>query len=76
MHKKNGVSGVLGFSFSCGRRLHAKLNRRTQRGHRTVAATKSFWSVDFDVGGLPDRALGLGPVREETLPWALAVYAT
>ena len=28
---KNGVSGVLGFSFACGRRPHAKLNRRTER---------------------------------------------
>ena len=27
-----------------------------------VAATMSYWSVDSDIGGSPDRALGLGPV--------------
>ena len=29
--RKAGVSGVLGFSFACGRRPHAKLNRRMER---------------------------------------------
>ena len=67
MLRKNGVSGVLGFSFACGRRPHAKLNRRTERGHRTVAANMSIWIVDSDIGGPPDRALGLGPAHEEIL---------
>ena len=35
---KNGVLGVLRFNFACGPRPHAKLNRKTERGHRTVAA--------------------------------------
>ena len=70
---KTGVSGVLGFSFACGRRPHAKLNRRTERGHRTVAANMSPWMVDSDIGGPPDRSLGPGPAHEEILPWALAV---
>ena len=34
--RKNGVSGVLGFSFACGRRPHAKLNRRTERTVRRL----------------------------------------
>ena len=52
-----GMSGVLGFSFACGRRPDANLNRRTERGHRTVAANMTIWSVDSDMGCLPDRAL-------------------
>jgi len=67
---KPGVSGVLGFSFACGRRPQSKLNRRMERGHKTVAANMSIWIVDSDIGGTPDRALGPGPVHEETLPWA------
>ena len=67
---KNGVSGVLGFTFACGRRPHAKLNRRTERGFRTVAANMSSWTVDYDIGGAPDRALHPGPAHEEILPWA------
>ena len=67
---KNGVSGVLGFSFACGRRPHAKLNNRTERVHRTVAANMSSWTVDSDIGGSSDRAVGSGPAHEETLPWA------
>ena len=39
-----GVSGVLG----CGPRPHAKLSRRTERGHRTVAANMSLWSANSD----------------------------
>ena len=63
-----GVSAVLGFSFVCGGRPLAKLNRRTERRHRTVAANMSIWIVDSDIGGTPDRALGLDPAHEETLP--------
>ena len=32
--RKARVSGVLGFSFACGRRPHAKLNRRMERTRR------------------------------------------
>ena len=69
---KNSVSGVLGFSFECGRRPHAKLNRRTERGRRTVAANMSVWIIDFHIEDPPDRALGSGPAHEETFPWAWA----
>ena len=64
---KNGVSGVLRFSLACSRRPHVKLNRRTERGHRTVAANMSIWIVDSDIGGSLDRALGFGSGHEETL---------
>ena len=33
---KTHASGVLGFSFACGRRPHAKLNRRTERSQQKV----------------------------------------
>ena len=72
MLRKNSVSGVLGFSFACGRRPHAKLNRRTERGRRTVATYMNVCIVDSDIEGPPDRALGPGPAHEETLPWAWA----
>ena len=58
-----GVSGVLGFSFSCGRRPHAKLNRRTERGRKTVAANMGICIVDSDIGSG-------GP----TEPWTLAQH--
>ena len=69
---KTHASGVLGFSFACGRRPHAKLNRRTERGVRTVVANMNIWIADSDIEGPPVRALGPGPAHEETLPWAWA----
>ena len=59
MPKKNGVSGALGFSFACDHSPHAKLNPRTEGGHRTLAANMSLWIADCDIGGPP------------TEPWAL-----
>ena len=50
--RKNSVSKVLGFSFVCGRRPRAKLNRRTERGRTTVVANMRFWSVDSNIWGL------------------------
>ena len=54
------------------RRPHAKLDRRTERGRRTVAADMNICIVDSDIKSPPDRALSPGPAHEETLPWAWA----
>ena len=60
---KDGVSGVVGFSFARGRKPHAKLNRRTKRGRRTAAANMSIWIVNSDLRGSPDQAVGLSSGR-------------
>ena len=65
---RNGARGVLGFNFACGGRLHAKLNRRTERINRTVAANMSIWIVHSDIEDSPDRAQGPGAPHEVTLP--------
>ena len=39
---------------------------------RTAAANMKIWIVDSDIGVSPDRAVGLGPPHQETLPWAWA----
>ena len=65
------MSGVLGFSLACGRRPRVKLNRRTERGHKTVAANMRIWSVGSDIRGASDRTLGPGLPHEATPPWAL-----
>ena len=70
---KSAVSGVQGFSFARGQRPYAKLNRVTDQGRKTVAAKISFWSVDSDIGGSTDQALGSSPAHDDTLPWAGAV---
>ena len=78
--KRNGQSGGVGKKKRrrpedrCKRssRPHAKLDRRTERGLRTVVANMNIWIADSDIGGPPDRALGPGPAHEETLPWAWA----
>ena len=71
--RKNGVSEVIVFSFACGRRPRAKLNTRTERSQRKVAAPFSLWSVYSDIGCLRDGVQALGPLRSLGLrgtgPW-------
>ena len=50
---KNGVSAVLGFSFACGRRPHAKLKCRTERDSGTVAANMNICIVNSDMVARP-----------------------
>ena len=43
--KQAHASGVLGFSFACGRRPHAKLNRRTERSYIDIHFAFRFLPV-------------------------------
>ena len=74
--KKNGVSEALGFSFACGRKPHAKLNRRTERVSTMVAANINICIVDSTVAANMSICIvdsDIGSVRP-TEPWALAQH--
>ena len=58
------MSGVLGFCLACGRRAHAKLDRRTERMY-DGGRWKELWNVDVILGFLFRVWRPAGVVHEE-----------